>query len=169
MLRVEKLSEVGLLLTDTIRGTVGPGVDVRLASPVEDPDSGDPSVRVSFLWITPSSASRNEKMENLPDGRNSPVSSTLHVFYMISACGTSVAGNCIAGHDLLGQMIAQFNNAPTINSPDVGESGDGLNVMLAPADAELLGRIYRNMQVRPRPWMVVDVGPIQLGGGTEES
>jgi len=70
--------------------------------------------------------------------------------------------NAIGAHDLLGQIIRAFHVQPTLELPIDGMGEGRLQVSQVPVDAELSEKIWVPLNVRQRPWVLLDVGPIQL-------
>ncbi|HYP06542.1 MAG TPA: Pvc16 family protein [Bryobacteraceae bacterium] len=160
--RFQSLSQVGLVLADTITNNITAGTEVRLAVPLEDPTSAAPAVRITLAWTTPQPQHRNDPPERNPDGSMAPPPPTLSVWYLVSTYGATAEQNAIGAHDLLGQILRAFHVQPVLELPIDGMGEGRLHVTHVPADAEMNEKIWGAMQVRHRPWALFDVGPVQL-------
>lgn len=160
--RFQSLSQVGLVLADVIDAAVPGGTDIVLNVPLDDPTSAGPAVRITLLWTTPQASHRNDPAERNPDGSMAPPPPTLSAYYVVSTHGATAEQNAIGAHDLLGQVIRAFYVQPTLELPIDGLGEGQVDVVQVPVTAEFSERIWSSLQVRPRPWVLFDVGPIQL-------
>jgi hypothetical protein len=160
--RFQNLSQVGLVLTEVIASAVAGGTEVRLNVPIDDPASAGPAVRVTLLWTTPQPGHRSDPEERNADGSMAQPPPTLSAYYLVSTYGATETQNAIGAHDLLGQIIRAFHVQTTLELPIDGMGEGRLHVVQVPVDAELNQKVWMPLQVRQRPWVLLDVGPVQL-------
>jgi hypothetical protein len=159
--RFQNLSQVGQVLADVIVAAM-PGTTVVMNVPPENPEALPPSVRVSLLWTTPQPGHRSDPPERNLDGTLAPPPATLTAWYLVSTYGQTAENNAIDAHDLLGNIIRIFHAQRTVPLP-VGGNGEGaIDVIQVPVDHELCEKVWVPLQTRLRPWVVFDIGPIQL-------
>lgn len=165
MARFQNLSQVGAVLAAVIGDAVAPGADVRLNVPFQEPNQNASAVRITLAWVTPQPGHRNDPPERNPDGTLAPPPPTLSAWYVVTCYGATDTEDAIGAHDLLGQIIRAFHAQPLLELP-IDTMGEGLlQVVQVPLDAEMNEKIWSSFQVRQRPWLLLDVGPIQLVRG----
>jgi uncharacterized protein DUF4255 len=160
--RFQNLSQVGLVLADVIESAVAGGTEVLLNVPLENAASASPAVRISLIWTTPQPGHRNDLPEREPDGTMALPPPTLSAWYVITTYGMTDEENAIGAHDLLGQIIRAFHIQSTLELPIDGLGEGRIHVAQVPIDADLNEKIWGSLQVRHRPWVLFDVGPIQV-------
>jgi hypothetical protein len=166
MARFLNLHDVGQVLSDVLSDRLGIG-DVRAGPPLETPSSPTEAVRITLMWLTPQPAHRADPWVPNPDGSVAPPPLSLSGFYLITSYGTSPDGNATQAHNLLGQALQFFHSFPELALPFALAAGltagEGpLAVVHVPTAADLMEKVLSPMQIRHRPWVLVEVGPIQL-------
>lgn len=162
MARFQSLSQVGSVLAELIEAAVPNGTEIRLNVPLDTPDSSAPAVRITLLWLTPQSGHRNDAPERNPDGGLAAPPPTLSAWYLITTYGSTAEQNAIGAHDLLGQIVRAFHVQPQIVLPLAGMGEGRLDAVQVTVDMEMAEKVWTHLQVRPRPWIVLDIGPIQI-------
>ena len=160
--RFQNLSQVGLVLADVIESAVAGGTEVLLNVPLDNAASAMPAVRISLILTTPQPGHRNDLPEREPDGTMAPPPPTLSAWYAVSTYGLTDEQNAIGAHDLLGQIIRAFHIQSTLELPIDGLGEGRIHVVQVPIDADLNEKIWGGFQLHHRPWVLFDVGPIQI-------
>jgi hypothetical protein len=167
MARFTNLSAVGQVLADVLSDRLGIS-DVRVGPPLDTPTGTGEAVRITLAWITPQPAHRNDPWVPNPDGTTSPPPLTLSGAYLITSYGTTDDDNATQAHNLLGQALQFFHSFPELPLPfalggGATTGGEGpLGVVHMPTGAELMEKVLSPLQIRHRPWALLDVAPIQL-------
>ncbi len=173
MARFANLHDAGAAVASHIRRNLNPPLqDVVSAPPIENPATASESIRVSLLWITPQPTHRNDAPITGDDGQTRLPPVTLSGFYMITAYGTTGAGEPTQAINRLGQAIQIVETAPVIELPLADDPvtpgfdpipGSGrMTTVLVPTAADLMEKVFTPLQMRHRPWALIEVGPIQL-------
>ncbi len=162
MARFANLFQVAQVLADVIDTAVSTTPEIRVASPLENPDSTTEAVRITLLWTTPQSTHRSDPAERNPDGTVLQPMVTVSAAFLITTYGSTDQGNLVQAYGLLGEIMHGFHTQPTLTLPLSGLGDGRLNLVQVPVDADLTEKIYTSLHVRNRPWVLYDVGPIQL-------
>lgn len=160
--RFQNLSQVGLVLADVIESAIPAGTEVLLNVPLDNATAAAPAVRISLLWTSPQPGHRNDLPEREPDGTLAPPPPTLSAWYAVTTYGMTDEQDAIGAHDLLGQIIRAFHIQSTLELPIDGLGQGRIHVAQVPIDPDLNEKIWGALQVRHRPWVLFDVGPIQV-------
>lgn len=160
--RFQNLSQVGLVLANVIDSAVAGGTEILLNVPLDNAASASPAIRISLIWTTPQPGHRNDLPEREPDGTMAPPPPTLSAWYAVSTYGMTDEQNAIGAHDLLGQIIRAFHIQSTLELPIDGLGEGRIHVAQVPIDADLNEKIWGAFQLHHRPWVLFDVGPIQI-------
>ena len=160
--RFQSLSQVGRVLADVIDAAVPAGTDIVVNVPPENPEAAQAGVRVTLMWTTPQPGHRNDEAERNPDGTLSPPQATVTAWYLVSTYGQTPENNAIDAHNLLGDIIRAFHAQTTIPLPVNGNGAGAIDVVQVTIDHEIAEKIWVPLQARLRPWVLFDVGPIQL-------
>ncbi len=160
------LHHVGEVLVQMIEDNLpaAPTGTVQVGPPLETATGAAEDIRLTLLWVTPQPTHRNDRWERKPDGGLLPPPITLSAFYMITTYG-SASDDPIRAHELLGNVMQVFHSEPELQLPlaALPDAGDGpLTVVQVPTAADLLEKVYAPLQLKHRPWVLFEVGPIQL-------
>jgi hypothetical protein len=167
------LHDAGRALASHIRRNVTPVLsDVLAGPPIENAASPGEAIRVTLMWVTPQPTHRNDAWGIGEDGQLHPPPVTLSGFYVVTAYGTAGTGESTQAINRLGQALQVIETAPVIEMPladDPNTStvdpvpGEGrMSAVLVPVAADLMEKIFTPLQMRHRPWALVELGPIQL-------
>ncbi|SEK59449.1 Protein of unknown function [Blastococcus sp. DSM 46786] len=167
------LHDAGSALASHLRRSLSPTLqDVVAGPPIDNPATATESLRISLLWVTPQPTHRNDDWATGTDGRRRPPPVSLSAFYLITAYGTTGAGEPTQAINRLGQALQAVETDPVITLP-LGDdlttpgsdpiAGEGtMNASLVPMAADLMEKVFTPLQMRHRPWALVEVGPVQL-------
>ena len=174
MARFANLHDAGRALASHIQRNITPRLsDVSAGPPIENANSAEQALRITLMWVTPQPTHRNDSWFTGADGQSHPPPLSLSAFYVVTAYGTAPTGEPIQAINRLGQAIQVLETEPMINLPliddpstaDVNEGvpGNGqMTAVLVPVAADLMEKIFTPLQMRHRPWALVELGPIQL-------
>lgn len=170
MARFGNLHDAGRAVAAHIRAQLQPPLaDVIAAPPIENATVQGEAIRISFLWVTPQPTHRNDPWVVGEDGQNRAPPVSLSAFFAITAYGTSPAGEPEQALNRLGQAIQVIETAPYVDLPiaatannDAVPGAGRMTVTLVPVAADLMEKIFTPLQMRHRPWVLVEVGPVQL-------
>ena len=173
MARFGNLHDAGRALAAHIRRNILPALaDVLAAPPIESAASPGEAIRVSLLWVTPQPTHRNDPWVTGDDGISRPPPVALSVYYVITAYGTTGTGEPTQAVNRLGQALQVLETAPVIDLPipddpltpgfDPVPGLERMTATLVPVAADLMEKIFTPLQIRHRPWALVEVGPVQL-------
>ena len=169
MARFNRLHDASTVLCEILRNRIDPGLDILPAPPLENATAAAEAIRITLLWVTPQPTHRNDIWEARFDGTLEPPPLSLSGFYLVTAYGTSDNQEPEQAYNLLGQVLQVFDLEPEIELP-VTNLGEGeLGVILVPTAADLMEKIYTPLQMRHRPWALLEVSPIQLRSLTPEA
>ena len=173
MARFANLHDAGRALASHIRRNITPALpDVMAAPPIENGTTAGEAIRVSLLWVTPQPTHRSDPWVVGDDGQNRAPPVSLSAFYVVTAYGTAPTGEPAQAINRLGQALQVLETAPVIEMPLVDDQitvavdpvpGDGrMTAVLVPVAADLMEKIFTPLQIRHRPWALVELGPVQL-------
>ncbi|SNX70236.1 uncharacterized protein DUF4255 [Cereibacter ovatus] len=170
MARIANLHDAGRALAAHLRGLIQPALtDVLAAPPLDNPAAQAEAVRLSLLWVTPQPTHRNDPWVTGGDGQSRPPPVSLSAFYLVTAYGTSGAGEPTQAINRLGQALQAIETRPVIDLPIAASAGidpvpgsGRLTIAVVPVAADLMEKIFTPLQVRHRPWALVELGPVQL-------
>jgi hypothetical protein len=170
MARFTNLHDAGRALAAHLKGQIQPVLaDVLAAPPIENAAVQGEALRVSFLWATPQPTHRNDGWVVGEDGQNRPPPVSLSLYFVVTAYGTSAAGEPVQALNRLGQAIQALETDPVIEMPIPAAPGidpvagtGRMNAVLVPVAADLMEKIFTPLQMRHRPWALVELGPVQL-------
>ena len=170
MARFINLHDAGRALASHLKRQIQPLLgDVIAAPPIENPAAQGEAIRVSFLWATPQPTHRNDPWIVGDDGQNRAPPVSLSAFFVVTAYGTSPAGEPVQALNRLGQAIQAIETEPDIELPipaapniDPVPGTGRMSVTLVPVAADLMEKIFTPLQMRHRPWALVEIGPVQL-------
>lgn len=166
MATFSNLHHVGEVLVQTIEEHLPAPLagTIRVGPPSAKIDGNTEEIRVTLLWVTQQPNHRNDRWERNADGSSKPPPVTVSGFYMVSTLGSS-GGDPIRAHELLGNIMQIFHSSPELQLPLVAlpAAGDGaISIVQMPTTIDLLEKVYVPLQVPLRPWVLLEVGPIQL-------
>jgi hypothetical protein len=148
---------VQMLEADGLSGTI------QVGPPLDTVTGSAEVIRVTLLWTSPQASHRNDDWQRRQDGGLVAPPLSLSAFYLITTYGSTEIEDPVSAHRLLGEVMQVFHAKPTIavTSPQ----GDGvreLSIVQVPTDADLMERLYSVLQLKHRPWVLYEVGPVQL-------
>ena len=166
----ENLHHVGevvvQLITDNL--DVATNVNVQVGPPLDAVTGGGEEVRVTLLWLTLQPTHRSDPSVADQTGALIPSPVTVSVFYLITTYG-SVAEDPIRAHELLGNVLQAFHTLPSVTLPlaALPAAGEGrLTFVQVPITPELMEHVFTPVQAKHRPWVLYEVGPVQLKART---
>jgi hypothetical protein len=173
MARFANLHDAGRALASHIRRNIAPALtDVLAAPPMENAAAAGEALRVSLLWVTPQPTHRNDPWITGDDGQSRPPPLSLSAFYAVTAYGTAQTGEPTQAINRLGQALQVLETAPVIEMPlsddpvspaiDPVPGSGRMTAVLVPVAADLMEKIFTPLQIRHRPWALVELGPVQL-------
>ena len=170
MARFVNLHDAGRALAAHLKRQILPVVtDILAAPPIENAAVQGEAIRVSFLWATPQPTHRNDTWVVGDDGLSRPPPVSLSLYFVVTAYGTSSSGEPVQALNRLGQAIQAIETDPVIEMPILASPGidpvagaERMTVTLVPVAADLMEKIFTPMQMRHRPWALVELGPVQL-------
>jgi hypothetical protein len=162
----ENLHHVGEVLVQLITSNldVAAGVNVQVGPPLDLVTGGGEEIRITLLWLTLQATHRSDPPVADATGQLVPPPVTVSVFYLVTTYG-SVSEDPIRGHELLGNVLQAFHTFPsvTLPLPALPAAGEGrLTFVQVPITPELMEHIFTPVQVKHRPWVLYEVGPVQL-------
>lgn len=173
MARFANLHDAGAALAGHLRRSLSPALsDVVAGPPIDNPGTAPESLRISLMWVTPQPTHRNDPWLTDADGQRRPPPVSLSGFYLITAYGTTNAGEPTQAINRLGQALQVVETTPDIELPLDDDAatpasdpiaGEGrMSASLVPTAADLMEKVFTPLQIRHRPWALVELGPIQL-------
>lgn len=170
MARFVNLHDAGRALAAHLKAGIAPTLgDIAAGPPIENATAQGEAIRVSQLWVTPQPTHRNDDWFIGDDGRRHAPPLSLSAFFAITAYGTSPAGEPVQAINRLGQALQVIETDPVIDMPIPASAsidpvpGEGrMTVTLVPVAADLMEKIFTPLQMRLRPWALVELGPVQL-------
>lgn len=170
MARFTNLHDAGRALAAHLKARITPLLaDTVAGPPLENASAQGEAIRVSLLWVTPQPTHRNDDWSVGDDGQRRPPPLSLSAFYVVTAYGTSPAGEPVQAINRLGQAIQALETDAVINLPIAASAdidpvpGNGrMTAVLVPVAADLMEKIFTPLQMRHRPWALVELGPVQL-------
>jgi hypothetical protein len=166
------LHDVAQVLSEHIREQLG-FTDVQPGEPRSVNATTTPGIRITLIYVTPQGTHRNDPWERQADGQRVAPPFSLSCFYLITASGMD-SDDPIAAHNALGQVMRLFHTMPTLalplsdsfaGSPGTGytELGEGrLTLVQMPMMLEQLDKIWTSLEAQLQPWVMYEVGPVQL-------
>jgi Pvc16 N-terminal domain len=144
---------------------IAPANGVLVTAP-PDTISTTEEIIVSLMWLTEQPTHRNDPPYRNYDGTMTPPPATLSVFYLITTYGEGPAKNADAAHRLLGEIVRIFHTQPVVTLPLAGLPGNSgvgdLEFRLVPMTPDVMEKILLPLQIEHRPFVVYEVGPVQL-------
>lgn len=137
---------------------------VHYGPPLEQPSQAQEQVRVTLLWTTPQPTHRNDPYDRTATGQLKPPPLTLSAFVLITTYGGNDVDPATA-YTLLGKVMTVFHDRPEERLPmaSLGDVGLGpLTFTQVPTAADLMEKVFSPLQTKHRPWVLYEVGPIQL-------
>ncbi|MBD9526964.1 Pvc16 family protein [Paracoccus sp. PAR01] len=170
MARFTNLHDAGRALAAHLRARIAPALaDITAAPPIENPTTQGEAIRISLLWVTPQPTHRNDPWYLAEDGQRRAPPLSLSAYFVVTAYGNSPAGEPVQAINRLGQALQVIETAPDIALPipaapniDPVPGSGRMNVTLVPVAADLMEKIFTPLQMRHRPWALVELGPVQL-------
>jgi hypothetical protein len=165
MARFNRLHDASTVVCEILRDRIDPGLEILPAPPLENATAPAEAIRITLLWVTPQPTHRNDIWETRFDGTLEPPPLSLSGFYLVTTYGTADNQEPEQAYNLLGQVLQVFDLEPEIElpQPPITDLGEGsLGVVLVPTAADLMEKIYTPLQMRHRPWALLEVSPIQL-------
>lgn len=170
MARFVNLHDAGRALAAHLKGRILPVLsDVLAAPPIENAAVQGEALRVSFLWATPQPTHRNDGWIVGDDGQSRPPPVSLSLYFVVTSYGTSSASEPVQALNRLGQAIQALETDPVIEMPIPAGPGidpvagtGRMNATLVPVAADLMEKIFTPLQMRHRPWALIELGPVQL-------
>lgn len=141
---------------------------VIAGAPHESPPAAE-EVRVTLAWQQEQSSHRNDGYQRNADGTATPPPVTLSLFYLVTTYGEN-ASNTDTAHRLLGDVLRGVHATPVLRLPDdIPEMVPVMNhpegeVALTPVPLtpEVMEKLFSLFQVKHRPFMLCEMGPVQL-------
>lgn len=130
-----------------------------------EPQESASRILLSLLWTTPQPTHRNDPWARDELGALTPPPLTLSVFVLVTSYGSTGQGDePVMALTNLSRVLELFHSAPSLALPlTVDGAGEGpLTVVQVPTAADLMEKIYSPLQARVRPWVLYEVGPVQL-------
>lgn len=165
MARFNRLHDASTALCEILRNRIDPTLNILPAPPLENATAAAEAIRMTLLWVTPQPTHRNDVWEPRFDGVLEPPPLSLSGFYLVTAYGTADTQEPEQAYNLLGQVLQVFDREPEIELPQLPATalGEGsLGIVLVPTAADLMEKVYTPLQMRHRPWALLEVSPIQL-------
>ncbi len=170
MARFINLHDAGRALAAHLKAGIAPLLgDIAAGPPIENANAQGEAIRVSQLWVTPQPTHRNDDWFIGEDGQRRAPPLSLSAFFVVTAYGTSPAGEPVQALNRLGQALQVIETVPIIEMPIPASAnidpvpGQGrMTVTLVPVAADLMEKIFTPLQMRLRPWALVELGPVQL-------
>jgi uncharacterized protein DUF4255 len=167
MAEFTNLDQVNEVLIAALLDLPAPPPDGRILSgpPLETIDANAEEIRLTLLWVTPQPGHRNDPWERTADGRSVPPRLTLSAFFMVSTYGSDDNKQPVRAHQLLGDVMRRFHDTPELHLPIPAAAGVGagpLSIIQVPTAADLMEKVFSPLQLKHRPWVLFEVGPIQL-------
>ncbi len=168
MARFTNLFQLGQVLADILMHHGGV-TNAEVGVPLESPNHNQELVRLTLLWVTPQPTHVNDPPFRAADGTLEPPPITLSAFFLFTAYGDGGDGTEPEGaYNMLGKVLQTFHTLPNHelpdaelpNAPDWGEGP--LSIIQVPTAADLMEKVYTPLQVKHRPWVLYEVGPVQL-------
>lgn len=123
-------------------------------------------LRVSLLWLNEQPGHKNDGRIRKPDGTLSPPPASLSIFVLITGYGEDLAKNAAGAHRVIGEVLRIFHAVPEIEMPIAAlptNSGKGqISLSLVPLTPDLLEKLFSPLQIKHRPFLLYEVGPVQL-------
>ncbi|MFH5774272.1 Pvc16 family protein [Paracoccus sp. NGMCC 1.201697] len=170
MARFVNLHDAGRALASHLKARIAPLLsDIVAGPPIENPATQGEAIRVSLLWVTPQPTHRNDPWFTDDAGQRRPPPLSLSAYFVVTSYGNSPAGEPVQAVNRLGQALQVIETAPTIEMPitaapniDPVPGSGRMNATLVPVAADLMEKIFTPLQMRHRPWALVELGPVQL-------
>ena len=170
MARFANLHDAGRALASHLRRNIAPALpDVLAGPPIENAASPGEALRVTLLWVTPQPTHRNDPWVTGDDGQRRAPPLSLSAFYVVTAYGTAGTGEPTQAINRLGQALQVLDRNPVIEMPLPATGavdpvpGEGrLSAVLVPVAADLMEKVFTPLQMRHRPWALIELGPVQL-------
>ncbi|WP_437755101.1 Pvc16 family protein [Sorangium sp. So ce1389] len=145
---------------------IAPAPSSVIVGPPPDGAVTTEELRVSLLWINEQATHKNDGYIKNPDGTSSPPPATLSLFVLITGYGADLAQNAVGAHRLVGEALRVFHAAPIVELPIPAlpsNSGRGkLSLALVPITPDIMEKLFSPLQIKHRPFLLYEVGPVQL-------
>ncbi|RKG57572.1 DUF4255 domain-containing protein [Corallococcus sp. AB011P] len=137
-----------------------------IAGPPPDTAITIEELRVSLLWVNEQAGHKNDGYIRNPDGTSSPPPASLSLFVLITGYGEDPETNSAGAHRLIGEVLRIFHSEPHIELPIPAlpsNSGRGrISLALVPLTPDLVEKLFSPLQIKHRPFLLYEVGPVQL-------
>ncbi|NOK36375.1 DUF4255 domain-containing protein [Corallococcus exercitus] len=137
-----------------------------IAGPPPDSVITIEELRVSLLWVNEQAGHKNDGYIRNPDGTSSPPPASLSLFVLITGYGEDPETNSAGAHRLIGEVLRIFHSEPHIELPIPAlpsNSGKGrISLNLVPLTPDLMEKLFSPLQIKHRPFLLYEVGPVQL-------
>ncbi|RKG76370.1 DUF4255 domain-containing protein [Corallococcus exercitus] len=137
-----------------------------IAGPPPDSAITIEELRVSLLWVNEQAGHKNDGYIRNPDGTSSPPPASLSLFVLITGYGEDPETNSAGAHRLIGEVLRIFHSEPHIELPIPAlpsNSGKGrISLNLVPLTPDLMEKLFSPLQIKHRPFLLYEVGPVQL-------
>lgn len=155
------LHEVARSVTAFLRGHGGSlGTATNYGPPLDSPVSATEAVRVTLLWVTPQPTHRNDPPHRNHMGALLPPPLTLSAFLLITTYGGDA--DPATAYELLGTILRIFHETPVLTLPIDGVGEGTLTVAQVPTAADLMEKVFSPLQLKHRPFAILEAGPIQI-------
>gem|GEM_PF-5023286 len=139
-----------------------PGLGTTHYGPLpEVPTSTTESVRLTLLWVTPQPTHRNDPPYRNAAGVIAVPPVTLSAFFMVTTYGGGDVDPQTA-YSLLGMIMRLFHETPVLALPVAGLGEGEIAITIVPTAADLMEKVFTPLQLKHRPFAVLEVGPIQI-------
>lgn len=134
--------------------------NTHYGQPPETPTASTDGARVTMLWLTPQPTHRNDAQFRNHAGVLEPAPVTLSVYLMITTYGP--ADDPATAYQMLGQVVRSFHETPVLTLPISGVGQGELTMALVPTAADLMEKVFSPIQIKHRPFVIYEAGPVQL-------
>lgn len=143
--------------------------DRVIAGAPADPPITIEAIRVTLAWQQEQPTHRNDGYQRNPDGTATPPPVSLSLFYLVTTYGES-EGNTETAHRVLGDVLRGIHATPVLRLPEgIPEMVPVLNhpegevaLTAVPLTPEVMEKLFSMFQVKHRPFMLCEMGPVQL-------
>lgn len=137
-----------------------------VVGPPPEASSTIEELRVSLLWINEQPTHKSDGFVRNPDGTSAPPPATLSLFVLITGYGQDTDQNAEGAQRLIGEVIRTFHAVPIVELPLPAlpnNSGRGkLTLALVPLTPEIMEKLFSPLQIKHRPFLLYELGPVQL-------
>jgi hypothetical protein len=167
MAEFTNLHHVSDVLASLLQPLVGTGDQEIVFSgpPLDNPEATE-QVRLTLLWVAPQPGHRNDRWEHSATGQLVAPPLTLSAFILVTTYGSDGNHQPVRAHQLLGDVMRIFHEMPELRlplpMPAVAYGSGALTISQVPATPEVMEKVFVPLQVKHRPWVLFEVGPVQL-------